>query len=92
MRSYSWALSGHPADAEPVHDSGRTESRHIGVGTPPSSKPIGSVYPSCASGPVVADVVRIDKGHTEGLEPAVPADLVRLMTSAAGGKIQRAGA
>jgi hypothetical protein len=31
--------------------------------------------------------VRIDKGHTEGLEPQVTEALVRLMVSAKGGKI-----
>jgi hypothetical protein len=29
------------------------------------------VYPECKDGRVVADVVRMDKGHTEGLEPNV---------------------
>lgn len=47
------------------------------------------VFPNCAGGRVVADVVRIDKGHTEGLEPNVTDALVRLMVSAQGGKIQR---
>ena len=37
------------------------------------------VYPNCKGGRVVADVVRIDKGHTEGLEPNVTEELVRLM-------------
>jgi hypothetical protein len=27
------------------------------------------VYPECSEGHVVADVIRLDKGHTEGLEP-----------------------
>ncbi len=40
---------------------------------------------------VVADVVRIDKGHTEGLEPKVTEELVKLMLSARGGKIQQGG-
>jgi hypothetical protein len=35
---------------------------------------------------VVADVVRIDKGHTEGLEPKVTEAIVKLMVSAKGGK------
>jgi len=47
------------------------------------------VYPKCNDGRVVADVVRIDKGHTEGLEPKVTAEIVKLMLSAPGGKIQR---
>ena len=45
------------------------------------------VYPKCGDGRVVADMVRIDKGHTEGLEPQVTEALVRLMVSAKGGKI-----
>jgi hypothetical protein len=35
---------------------------------------------------VVADVIRLNKGHTEGLEPRVTEELVRLMVSAPGGK------
>lgn len=45
-------------------------------------------YPNCADGRVVADVVRIDKGHTEGLEPNVMDTIVTLMVSASGGKIR----
>ena len=44
-------------------------------------------YTGCKDGRVVGDVVRIDKGHTEGLEPAVTEELVKLMLSARGGKI-----
>jgi hypothetical protein len=47
-------------------------------------------YPNCKDGRVVADVVRLEKGHTEGLEPAVTEALVKLMTSAPGGKLLRA--
>jgi hypothetical protein len=47
------------------------------------------LYPECRDGRVVADVVRVDKGHTEGLEPNVTEALVRLMASARGGKIQQ---
>jgi hypothetical protein len=46
-------------------------------------------YSSCRDGRIVADVVRLDKGHTEGLEPQVTERLVKLMISARGGKIQR---
>ena len=46
------------------------------------------LYPGCGDDRVVADVVRMDKGHTEGLEPAVTEALVRLMLSARGGKIR----
>jgi poly(3-hydroxybutyrate) depolymerase len=47
------------------------------------------VYPNCRNGRVIADVVRLQKGHTEGLEPNVTDMLMQLATSAAGGKIQR---
>ena len=47
------------------------------------------VYDGCKDGRVVADVVRLDKGHTEGLEPNVTEELVRLMLSAKGGKLQQ---
>jgi hypothetical protein len=39
-------------------------------------------YPHCKDGRIVADVVRIGKGHTEGLEPNVTEQLVKLMLSA----------
>jgi hypothetical protein len=38
---------------------------------------------------VVADVVRLDKGHTEGLEPNITEELVKLIVSAPGGKLQK---
>jgi hypothetical protein len=47
------------------------------------------VYPKCADGRIVADVVRLDKGHTEGLEPKVTEEIVKLMLSAGGGKLQK---
>ena len=39
-------------------------------------------YPHCEGGRIVADVVRESKGHTEGLEPNVTEQLVKLMLSA----------
>ncbi len=39
-------------------------------------------YPHCKGGLLVADFVRQAKGHTEGLEPNVTEQLVRLMLSA----------
>jgi hypothetical protein len=39
------------------------------------------VYPRCTGGHIVADVVRMGKGHTEGLEPSVTEEIVRLMVS-----------
>ena len=49
------------------------------------------VYPKCRDGRVVADVVRMDKGHTEGLEPKVTEALVKMMVGARGGKAQGGG-
>jgi len=48
------------------------------------------VYPNCTGGRVIADVVRLEKGHTEGLEPNATEALVKLMVSAPGGKIAQA--
>ena len=47
-------------------------------------------YPKCKGGRVVADVERLDKGHTEGLEPHVTEAIVKLMVAAPGGKLQHA--
>ncbi len=49
------------------------------------------VYPNCGAGHVVADFMRMDKGHTEGLEPRVTEELVKMLISARGGKIQGGG-
>jgi hypothetical protein len=43
------------------------------------------VDPKCRDGKVVADIVRKDKGHTEGLEPNVVEAIVKLMMAAPGG-------
>ncbi|MFI4973835.1 MAG: hypothetical protein ACHP84_04760 [Caulobacterales bacterium] len=48
------------------------------------------VYPGARDGRVIADVVRLDKGHTEGLEPRVTEALIAMMVAAPGGKAQRA--
>jgi len=45
-------------------------------------------FPNCKDGRVVADVVRLQKGHTEGLEPNVTDKLAALAVSAKGGKIK----
>jgi hypothetical protein len=46
-------------------------------------------FRNCKDKRVVADVVRVDKGHTEGLEPKVTEELIKMMRSARGGKIHR---
>jgi hypothetical protein len=45
------------------------------------------VYPKCKDGRLVADVERLDKGHTEGLEPNVTEELVKMIVAAPGGKV-----
>lgn len=46
-------------------------------------------YPNARDGRVIADVMRMDKGHTEGLEPNVTEALLQLIVEAPGGKAQR---
>jgi pimeloyl-ACP methyl ester carboxylesterase len=48
-------------------------------------------YPNCNDGRVVADIVRHEKGHTEGLEPKITEALVELMLTAPGGRIRDGG-
>lgn len=48
------------------------------------------VYPKCQGRRLVADVVRDDKGHTEGLEPRVTEALVKMIVAAPGGKLNAA--
>jgi pimeloyl-ACP methyl ester carboxylesterase len=73
-----------------VYDSTRLNQLRPGWGLLPApGKAQVYVYPDCKDGRVVADVVRIDKGHTEGLEPKITEELVKLMLSAKGGKLQQ---
>ncbi len=44
-------------------------------------------FPKCRDGRVVADVIKIAKGHTEGYEPNVTDAILGLAMSAKGGKI-----
>jgi pimeloyl-ACP methyl ester carboxylesterase len=74
-----------------VYDSTRQDPPNPSWGLLPApGKADVYVYPGCKDGRVVADVVRLDKGHTEGLEPSVTEELVKLMVSAKGGKLQQA--
>ena len=47
------------------------------------------VFPGARDGRLIADVVRLDKGHTEGLEPNITEKLIAMMVAAPGGKAQR---
>lgn len=66
-----------------VHDGSRQNpaSKSWGRLPRPGSAQV-FVYPNCRDDRVVADVMRMDKGHTEGLEPRVTEELVKLMLSA----------
>lgn len=44
-------------------------------------------FPNCDDGRVVADIVKLKKGHTEGYEPNVTDRIVELAVMAKGGKI-----
>ena len=73
-----------------VYDSTRQNPPNPAWGLPPApGKAQVYLYPDCKDGRVVADVIRIDKGHTEGLEPKVTEELIKLMLSAKGGKLQQ---
>jgi pimeloyl-ACP methyl ester carboxylesterase len=54
---------------------------------PKSGRALVYVYPHCKDGRVVADIVKIQKGHTEGYEPNVTDKIIELAISAKGGKI-----
>jgi hypothetical protein len=74
-----------------VYDSTRQNPPNPSWGLLPApGKAEVYVYPDCKQGRVVADVVRLNKGHTEGLEPRVTEEMIKLMLSAKGGKIQQA--
>ncbi|GAB1264364.1 hypothetical protein NBRC116493_12120 [Aurantivibrio infirmus] len=45
-------------------------------------------YPNCKDGRVVADVVKLMKGHTEGYEPNITDKIIEIALSAKGGKIK----
>jgi pimeloyl-ACP methyl ester carboxylesterase len=76
-------------DAEPgkIHDTlreGRSNAAW-GLSPRPGTAEVW-VYPGARDGRVIADVVRLDKGHTEGLEPRITETLVKMMVDAPGGK------
>lgn len=45
------------------------------------------MYSECDNGHIVADVIRMDKGHTESLEPDVTEKIIQLMMREPGGKL-----
>jgi len=72
-------------DAKPgyVYDSTRQDPGSDGWGRLPRPGTAEVFeYPHCRGGRIVADVIRESKGHTEGLEPQVTEELIKLMLSA----------
>ena len=73
-----------------VWDPGRQNPTRIGWGRKPGPGTAKMwVYEGCKDKRVVADVLRLDKGHTEGLEPKVTEEVVKLIVSAKGGRAQK---
>jgi pimeloyl-ACP methyl ester carboxylesterase len=74
-----------------IHDTGRESYSNKGWGFKPGPGTAEVyVYPKAKDGRVIADVVRMNKGHTEGLEPKVTEELIKLIVSSPGGKIRSA--
>ena len=78
------------ADDRPGHvwDFARSGYKVWGMKARPGTAQVWT-YPKCRDGRVVADVMRMDKGHTEGLEPNVTEALIRMIVAAPGGKAQK---
>jgi len=76
-------------DTEPgqTYDTGRIDigTKEWGLLPRPGTAQVW-VYPNARGGRLIGDVVRLDKGHTEGLEPKVTEALIELLVSAPGGK------
>jgi pimeloyl-ACP methyl ester carboxylesterase len=74
-----------------IHDTGRESysTKAWGLRPGPGRAEV-FVYPNARDGRVIADVVRIDKGHTEGLEPNVTEALIELIVNSPGGKARSA--
>ena len=73
-----------------VWDSTRQDPGTDGWGGyPKSGRSLVYQFPKCKDGRVVADVVKLQKGHTEGYEPNITDKIIELAVSAKGGKIAK---
>jgi len=73
-----------------VWDSTRQDPGTDGWGHyPKSGRSEVYQFPNCKDGRVVADVVKLKKGHTEGYEPNITDKIIELAVSAKGGKIAK---
>ncbi len=79
-------------DTEPgqVHDTRPYRSASWGREERPGTAQI-YVFPDARDGRIIADVVRLDKGHTEGLEPKITEEIIKMMVAAPGGKMAGLG-
>ena len=78
-------------DGQPgkIHDGRFDENPTLSWGRKPAPGTAQVyVFPNAKDGRVIADVVRLDKGHTEGLEPLIIEEIIRLVVSARGGKLR----
>ena len=77
----------HPAGQDPRRSLGPESHQELGSQPRPGHGP-GLRVPQCQRRPSHRRRGRLDKGHTEGLEPRITEELVKLMVSAPGGKLQ----
>ena len=71
-----------------VWDPSRQDPGSDGWGHyPKSGRALVYRFPKCRDGRVIADVVRMSKGHTEGYEPNITDAIIGLALQARGGKI-----
>lgn len=77
-------------DTEPGQVTGQTPDRGPSWGREarPGTAEI-YIYPNAHGGRTIADIVRLDKGHTEGYEPKITEELIKMMVAAPGGKMRR---
>jgi hypothetical protein len=74
-----------------IYDTGRDgySTKEWGLKPGPGTAQMWT-YPNARDGRVIADVVRLNKGHTEGLEPKVVEEIIKLVVKEPGGKVQKA--
>ncbi len=72
-----------------IYDSSRLRELNPAWGLlPAGGKAQIFEFTNCKDGYVVADVSRLEKGHTEGLEPNITEELIKLIVKAPGGKLR----
>jgi pimeloyl-ACP methyl ester carboxylesterase len=76
-------------EAGQVYDTSREGNSTKGWGFKPGPGTAQVyVYPGARDGRVIADIVRLNKGHTEGLEPKVMEEIIKLIAKEPGGKVR----